>query len=201
MNDLLLMKSSKLKVFDGFNRADSALSLGNTDTGQAWLASVGTWGISSGKAYNASATSSGKCGIDSGLTDGKFSAELFSDNYTSSNPRVPNFTFRGIDSSNFLSGYVFNGNLALDKVDGGVSTTLASVAQIMTDGATYSIDVICNGTNIIISVNGANKINYTLAGTDATKFTAANCTRIGFRTGGTTNLANVRFDSLKAEVI
>lgn len=50
---LLLAKASKLRVFDGFNRANNALSIGNADTGQSWqLPSGGTFGIINSQGYN-----------------------------------------------------------------------------------------------------------------------------------------------------
>jgi hypothetical protein len=38
-------------VADGFNRADNASSMGNTNTGQAWQTLAGTFGIQSNQAY------------------------------------------------------------------------------------------------------------------------------------------------------
>ncbi|MFN8038890.1 MAG: DUF6531 domain-containing protein [Acidimicrobiales bacterium] len=43
-------------VIDEFGRVDSATSLGSTDTGEAWTAQSGTWGISGGAAYLVSGT-------------------------------------------------------------------------------------------------------------------------------------------------
>lgn len=38
-------------VHDGFNRADSASVLGTADSGQPWVAHVGTWGVTGNGAY------------------------------------------------------------------------------------------------------------------------------------------------------
>lgn len=44
-------------VSDSFDRADNASSLGSTDTGQAWTANSGTWGIGSNRAVPPNAAS------------------------------------------------------------------------------------------------------------------------------------------------
>ncbi len=43
---------ARVTALDTFNRADNASSLGNADSGQAWTANTGTWGISSNTAYS-----------------------------------------------------------------------------------------------------------------------------------------------------
>lgn len=47
-----------LIIRDSFTRADSAATLGSTETGQAWQTPGGTWGISSNQAYVAVSPSS-----------------------------------------------------------------------------------------------------------------------------------------------
>lgn len=56
-------------VSDLFNRADSAVSMGNADTGQAWANLLGTWGILSNRAYNAVGSADASAGIEAGATD------------------------------------------------------------------------------------------------------------------------------------
>lgn len=38
-------------ITDSFNRADSATTMGSTDTGQLWVPNHGTWGINGNRAY------------------------------------------------------------------------------------------------------------------------------------------------------
>jgi hypothetical protein len=66
-------------VRDRFGRADSALTLGSAETGQAWTAQQGTWGISSNQAYVA-ALGAGLpqvATIDSGLTEYTLRCKLY----------------------------------------------------------------------------------------------------------------------------
>lgn len=56
-------------VSDTFDRADSTTSLGSADTGQAWTALSGTWGISTNAAYLPGSASPAVAVIDSGKAD------------------------------------------------------------------------------------------------------------------------------------
>ena len=57
------------RVKDTFTRADSALTLGNAETGQAWSALGGTWGISSNQAYAVNDGNDFYAVAESGLPD------------------------------------------------------------------------------------------------------------------------------------
>lgn len=56
-------------VTDTFNRADSASSMGTSDSGHTWTALQHTWGISSNTAYDTSSSSDGTCYVDSSNAD------------------------------------------------------------------------------------------------------------------------------------
>lgn len=56
-------------VNDTFNRADSASSMGTSDSGHVWTALQHTWGISSNTAYDTSSSSDGTCYVDSSNAD------------------------------------------------------------------------------------------------------------------------------------
>ncbi len=53
-------------VTDTFNRADNASSLGTADSGQAWTAHGGTWGIASNRAVAPSAAAYNAASLDAG---------------------------------------------------------------------------------------------------------------------------------------
>jgi hypothetical protein len=63
-----------LLASDAFNRADSAVSLGTADVGGAWVATKGTWGISSNRAYNVGAALDALATLDVGTRNQDVSA-------------------------------------------------------------------------------------------------------------------------------
>lgn len=63
-------------VFDRFNRADSAVSLGSAETGQSWVVNAGTWGISSSQAYLVAATAQATAVVNSGKSDASVEVTL-----------------------------------------------------------------------------------------------------------------------------
>jgi len=62
-------RANRVIVSDSFNRANSALSLGVADTGQAWQAIAGTLGVNGNAAYNASGTNDAIAVVDAGVAN------------------------------------------------------------------------------------------------------------------------------------
>lgn len=61
--------SQRTAVLDSFTRADNALSAGNAETGQAWVARNGTFGIILNELYRPAGAGRGIVTIDSGVYD------------------------------------------------------------------------------------------------------------------------------------
>ena len=158
-------------VQDTFTRADSASTMGTTEVGsKTWTAGAGTWGISSNKAYSVTDANSDKATLDSGLADAHLRCTVRGTFNHATNYRMSVLTFRYIDANNFLMVDLYNGNVRLGKVDVGVTSNLASVAQTTADDTDYAVRVEYVGTSVLVYVNEVLKITHTLAGGDATKY-------------------------------
>lgn len=177
MGDLLLMQKAKLKVFDGFNRDNNAISIGKADTGQTWTVNTGAWGISSNKAYCVSDTNGDIASIETLVTEQIVECTL-SGQLNDANTRIPNVLFRMLDTSNYLMTRVTSGLCQLYKADGGVISQLASTAQVMNDNTGFTVSVVCSGMLVVVKINEVEKISHILSGGDI-KYT--DYTLAGFR--------------------
>lgn len=158
-------------ITDTFTRADSAVSLGNADTGQAWTNERGTWGISGNAMYNPVSGAPGACTIDLGSTDGYVQATLTA---TGASTEF-GFWFRWTD---------FNNTYFVDAVPGGKYQFFKRVAGAQTTLATGTHNCALNdvtrvsfvGTSIRVTVNGVSDITVTDSAISAG-------TRVGIRNG------------------
>lgn len=155
---LLLGTGGPLGVFatitDSFDRAPSSSSLGNTDTGQAWVAVLGTWGISGNLAYVATP--------DAGGTDLAYVE-------ASENDVAVQVTFttvdqghrligRYVDASNYLFVSAEGGGAAyaLYKRVAGVNISLGSYAVSIANGDVLKLNM--NGNDLTVYLNGTSRI-------------------------------------------
>ena len=193
----LIRSKRKLRVSDSFNRGNSTTTMGTADTGQAWGYFVGTWGISSNRAYCVSDANARGARISTGLLNAKVQCGMYGEINSLVTNRVPNLIFHYGDSNNFLYARVFNGNAELYKYDGGAASLLASAVQAMADGVEYTLTAAFMENNINIAVDGVSLIDHVLAGGD-TKYAAY--ASVGFwleKTGSPTIAA--RWDNLIVE--
>lgn len=172
---------------DTFDRANSAVSLGNADTGQAWVNQYGTWGIIDNTAYVAveGVTHHNSVVMDVGLSN--VSVEV----------TFPTFSlncgllFRGVDDANHLMVVIEDtGWLKIFKRVAGVFTELA----FMEDYAFASGDtlkVVAIGPSIEAFKNGVS-LGCIF---DSTFITA---TKVGLRAY---NTGTVRFNNFKVRSI
>lgn len=136
-------------VFDSFNRADNAASLGSAETGQAWTATVGTWGVLGGaaKLYGTSG------GIGRAIIDAPKPNCVVSVQFTTAvlNQRL---IFRYTDGSNeWYLGVGASGTYILAKRVAGVVTTMGTSAIPVANGDFIALNL--NGSSINAYVNGA----------------------------------------------
>ena len=198
MSNISLLLHEPVIISDSFTRANSAVTLGNTETGQAWTTGSGTWGISTGRAYCVTAVTGDTRFIETNTPD--YTAEcILNGILMTGNVSFPSLVIHGLDVNNYIYARLYNGNLELYKKDGGVVTSLASVATTTSDNTDYLVKVSCLGNVIKISVNNALLITYTLAGGD-TKFAAYTKVGVRMNKAGTPASNAARWDNFKVEV-
>lgn len=133
-------------VSDSFDRANSAVSLGDADTGQTWTARVGTWGISDNQAYEPGATAGAIATLDAEVHDCTVAVTVAV--YPPGSGPEPGLYVVYVDADNWVRFVHGNdNNMYLQKRIGGSLSTVGSGAQvqgndtdlsIVIDGASYS---------------------------------------------------------------
>jgi len=156
---------------DSFDRADSTTTLGTADSGQAWTADVGTWGINGNKGYRVGTTDGAMATIDVGAADQTVSAVavLVNGNYHGVVARMT-------DTNNFYLAQGNNARTQLYKRVAGTYTQLGSNGAAISNGDTLTLRV--SGTSIKLIVGGVDRITATDSG-------LATGNRCGMRTGNT----------------
>lgn len=170
-------------VSDTFTRADSATTLGTADTGQAWVAMVGTWGLAGGQAYLVSATADAAAVVDAGVADCTVRVTI-----PTAAGAVCGLTFRLTDASNYWR-VVRSGvsNVVLQKTVAGARTTVATATATIADGAVLEV----RGAGSAISVTLGGVLLTALSVSDAFNATA---TKHGLHCN---NNATTRFDGFR----
>lgn len=139
---------STIYVSDTFTRADSSSSLGTADTGQAWTALAGTWGISSNKAYKVTASAQGYAVIDSLHADCTVAVTVSGASMTAGG----GVTFRASDASNLWFVDIDGTGSSIYKNQTGSLTNMLSGMAGFTAGDVMSVVLL--GTSIIVKKNG-----------------------------------------------
>lgn len=142
---------SAFSVTDSFDRADDAVSLGVADTGQAWSALSGTWGISGSQAYLPVAAGSAQAVVESGHADAVIQATLTAFGQSGLLIRA-----RNLNNTLVLRINRGVGTCALRSIVGGVETTLQNVVVALP--LTMVVRVECEGTTIRAFVDGTQRI-------------------------------------------
>jgi hypothetical protein len=136
-------------VQDSFTRANTTNGLGTANTGQAWQAIAGTFGISNNQAYTSANTYNSRAVIQSGVNNGKVSYNIT--NYVGGEPCL---YFRWLNASNHFSVYVNNYTL------NGASSDIAAVYDVPTTNG-QKLEVEFNGTSIIVRINDVQRLTVT----------------------------------------
>ncbi|WP_261574215.1 DNRLRE domain-containing protein [Frankia gtarii] len=134
---------------DQVTRANSATSLGATETGEAWQSTSGTWGVDGNAAYLATAAGTRNAATVVGAADGAFSFTM---------PVAQagvGLVFRSADANNFwrLVAQPGSNSWQLIKRDDGVETTVATAAGMCCTAADV-LRVETNGPQISVLRNG-----------------------------------------------
>jgi hypothetical protein len=142
-------------VVDSFNRADSVTSLGNADSGQAWQALIGTWGISSNQAYLQTDTVPNEAiaVVDSGKSDCTVTAKMAVavDGWR--------LTWRAADGANHFMLLRFGGSINVYRKQAGTFNQIGSAVVVPANGDVLS--VVLSGTSHVVKLNGATIVSVT----------------------------------------
>lgn len=166
-------------VSDSFNRADDATSLGTADSGQAWTAELGTWGISSNQAYlvTSAGDAQNTAWVETSETDG--TAQVTIAVVGGSNVGI---VFRLVDGNNYYIAIHDGGVLYFYRRLAGGFTLLGNLSYTLVAGDVFS--VVMAGSDFDFKVNAVSKITV-----NDSNHTGTKC---GIRHGGAASAA--RFD-------
>ena len=156
--------------YDPFLRADSASSIGVAQTGEAWTAHTGTWGVKNNAAYCAVRSGDSVATIDTGMADVAVSCEMLYVEDTGVVVRV-------VDNNNYILVHMnaTTGEFQLYKRVGGTYTLLqTATAYLATPGRVYSIVVKTFGTWVEAYINGVARLGQTITDLQT-------ATRVGLR--------------------
>jgi len=148
-------------ITDSFNRANSAVTLGTTDTGQMWTAHAGTWGISSNQAYCVVDASGVNFATVPAAADGTLQFTIPVTGGGSGGSPWGAFRFTDIDNTLYVQGNGIEA-LALRKREGAAASTLAT-GTIPNLSANDVVKVVLAGSSIKIYVNDVLDIDTTSA--------------------------------------
>lgn len=139
---------------DTFTRADSAVSLGSTESPVlAWSALVGTWGISTNRAYNVAATNNAVAVVTTAASDVTVSATMA----VLSAANTAGVAVRCSDGSNFIwvVGYTAaSSNVLIVKRVAGADTVIATLTSPSALANGDVLSAVCSGNTITARING-----------------------------------------------
>jgi len=152
-------------VTDTFDRADSATSLGTSDSGHVWTALSGTWGIATNAAYlPTSADNYNAAIVDSGRAD--CTVQYTASTVDESEGRVP---VRMTDSQNGFIGQASGAGVGIHRlyrIEAGAFTELGTYTADHVSGDV--LKMVLSGSSIKYFLNGVERI----AATDSFQSTA-----------------------------
>lgn len=161
-------------VSDSFTRANSAVTLGSADTGQAWTANRGTWGISSNAAYNPviDASTLDTATVDAGSANVTVSVTL------ATYAAAQRVCGRQTDAANGLLVDVQDTAINLYRVTADSPNLLGTAAIVAASGCTIAL--VMSGNSISVRFNGSQVIG------PITESQGSSVTKHGLGNGGST---------------
>lgn len=161
-------------ITDSFDRANSSSSLGSADTGQAWVATLGTWGISSNLAYIATAAGGGvnAAYLEASENDVAVQATF------STAAQGQRMIGRYVDTDNYLFVHAETGGgaYALYKRVAGVDTSLGSYTVTIANGDVLKLNM--SGNDLTVYLNGVSRITATDAAHNTATKHGLGCTTV-----------------------
>jgi hypothetical protein len=170
---------------DMFTRADTVASLGTADSGVAWSASTGTFGISNHLAYSYSNDNT-RAYVETGIANGEFATNI------STNGAQGWLIFRFSNANNYWRfGYNSTADIRIQQINAGSVVQIFTTTDLHIDNmATSYFRVVAAGSVIKFFIN--DKMIYQT--TDSFNSTA---TKIGIQT----NVNTTRFSALVAKTL
>lgn len=169
-DDGTLSTSLDVLVYDSFDRADSATSLGNASIlGGAWSSVSGIWGVSSNEAYSATAPgSTAKVILSSGVgaTNYNIGCTMKGQLTSSTNYSRPGIMFKWVNTDNHFWVEFTNNAIQLCKRIGATDSIVTSVSYIPTDNKYYKVGISVRDNVITVYVDGDLKLSYKLSPSD-----------------------------------
>ena len=164
-----------LLAYERFDHPDGPIGNLTTPTGQVWAQWDGSPRVSGGSASAAGGAAT--AAFDVGSSDHDVSALI----EITSTAGFPSFMFRSLDVDNRLGATigVAEGYFLLQRMLGGVSTNLTTIASINTSQGVHSVRAICTGRRIQVYWDGNKIIDHTLSEADATAMNG--WTHVGWR--------------------
>jgi hypothetical protein len=163
---------STTELYDQFiDTNGTALTAHTMDIGPGWTSLVGTWQINASNQATQTAAGTGYKSVDSDST--KSDVTVTCDLTTAAGGTyAPGILARVQDGSNWLSGFIdSDGHLYIHELNAGTDTIRASVAFTSASGNTYTVKLVCSGTNLTFS-QGATSCSY---GSESFLQTATKC--------------------------
>lgn len=140
-------------VSDTFSRANAS-TLGSAETGQAWTAHTGTWGVDTNKAKLVTQSGDSVATVDAGIADFEMTCDI-------TKQGEPGIVFRTIDASNYLLAFASGGNIEIYQRVAGAYTLLGSGVQAYADGATKAWRVTGAGNVITAYIDAVQVVQVT----------------------------------------
>lgn len=145
----------KIRLFDGANRDNNNLTVGNTETGQPWVVEGGTWGIIDNQIYSSVCVSGGRIVADSFISNGIITAKI-SNLIPHAITNHQGIVFRAQDINNHLVFRFREASWVLSKRVDGLITDLSSDTCVFASGDVFTIrlegeliTILCN--NILLT--------------------------------------------------
>jgi hypothetical protein len=115
-------------LFDNFNRANSASTLGGAVVGGSWTANTGTWGISSNQAYLPTEAGNSVATLNAGKTLSYVAASITA---VSSN-NAPGLMVQWLDATHWIYGFIdlTDGGMQVWQNNGGSFSQLAAPGSL-----------------------------------------------------------------------
>jgi hypothetical protein len=191
----ILLSSKRAIVRDSFDRANNASSLGNADTGQAWVnVLTPVWGISGNMAY----VSSGSSIVAIAVINAAKSKLIISMDALWKTGDQAAIVFRcdGTYDNVFrwLISELGTKLLLVKKVGGGSTTVLADIPFSPVNNTVYNLKVVTNGNQIRCYVDNLEK----LSTVDTNLVSNTYC---GMQTYNYDRVPTSTFDNFKVEAI
>lgn len=172
VSSAILGGGDDIYVYDSFDRANSATTMGNANTGQTWTPNNGTWGINSNQAYN----SGGTAGVGT-VIDCLHSNVILTCTLNRNGSGGPGLIFRQVDTGNYWYFWSDGVRLVILSVQAGVATIRYDASPA--SGNSWNVLLACVGDRINLIKPGSFNISLTSSiNQSGTKFglhiTAAN---------------------------